>query len=66
MNIPVPSDWDFWGHSVCAVRAVWVDGEAVPRIINSWRGWGDDGFATMQGRYKVPNSAVATRMVVTS
>lgn len=64
MNIPTPVDINAWGHSICAVRAIMVDGEVLPRICNSWRGWGEDGFAVLQGKYTVINGAVATRAVV--
>lgn len=60
LNIPCPSDFDWWRHSVMMLRAVWVDGEAVPRGRNSWSDlWGDKGFFTLQGDRKYPNSALA-------
>lgn len=64
MNLPVQSDFNWWGHSVCSVDVDWLDGEAVPRIINSWAGWGEEGFATLQGKRAIPDGAVSTRGVV--
>jgi hypothetical protein len=47
-NIPGPMDWDEWGHSVCAGRLVEVEkGFFRPRILNSWLGWGDNGWGTI-------------------
>lgn len=63
MNIPCALDFNWWGHSVCGVSVDWVDGQAVPVILNSWRGWGEDGFARLQGQRAIPNGAVATRGV---
>ena len=60
LNIPCPCDFDFWGHSVQMVRAVWLDGEACPRGRNSWGdSFGDLGFFTLQGSRRFPNSALA-------
>lgn len=64
MNIPCALDYNWWGHSVCGVRAKWVDGQACPVIINSWQDWGEDGFAVLQGQRAIPNGAVATRGVI--
>ena len=66
MNIPVQVDFNWWGHSVCGMDVDWVDGEAVPIILNSWQGWGEFGFATLQGKRAIPDGAVATRTVIVS
>lgn len=66
MNIPCALDFNWWAHSVCGVRAVWLDGQAWPKIMNSWAGWGEDGFGVLQGNRAVPNGAVATRAVITT
>lgn len=63
-NIPCACDFDWWGHSVCAVDVDEVDGEVALDIDNSWTpGWGDNGTARLQGSRKKPNGAVATRVV---
>lgn len=64
MNIPCALDFNWWGHSVCGVRAVWKNGRAVPRILNSWAGWGDNGFSDLEGSRAVPDGAVATRSTI--
>jgi len=64
MNIPCALDFNWWGHSVCGCDVDWVDGEATPEILNSWRDWGDNGFAKLQGSRAKPNGAVATRGIV--
>lgn len=64
-DIPVAADFYWWGHSVCVLDAVEVDGEPCPLIINSWTdGWGDLGEAVLQGTRAVPNGAVACRASV--
>lgn len=65
LNLPCPTDWNFWHHSVCAVRLVRVEaGSYAIRILNQWKGWGDDGFATLRG--KTPDSALCIRVTTPS
>lgn len=48
-NIPCPIDYDEWGHSICAARWSRIEkGSYGPRILNSWLGWGDNGFGTIK------------------
>lgn len=66
-NIPVQLDFNWWGHSVCGIRAARIErGSYGPRIVNSWPKWGDRGFATLQGNRGIPDGAVATRAVITT
>lgn len=59
-NIPVPSDFNWWGHSVCQVRWVRIEpGSWGPLILNSWKGWGRYGLAVLRGSQAVANGAVA-------
>lgn len=61
-NIPCAIDFDEWGHSVCAGRWVRIEkGVYGPRIMNSWLGWGDKGWGTINKRWTV-DSAVALRV----
>ena len=61
-NIPCAVDYDEWGHSICAVRWVKIEkGSYGPRILNSWLGWGDNGFGDIQRSWTV-DSAVALRV----
>lgn len=64
-NTPVPSDWNFMGHSVCTLRWVRLErGSWAPLILNSWKGWGWRGLGVIRGtghRYAVPNNAVGVR-----
>lgn len=63
-NIPCAVDFNWWGHSVCAVDVAEVDGEVALDIDNSWTPqWGDNGTARLQGQKKYPNGAVATRVL---
>ncbi len=65
MNMPCALDFNWWGHSVCGVRLVKVEkGSYGVRILNSWAGWGDKGFATLRGDKMYPNSALSTRAVM--
>jgi C1A family cysteine protease len=68
--IPVPSDFYWWGHSVCAMDLVEFD-SSLPlsdinrwgvRIWNSWTDrWGDRGTSVLRGRKAVPDGATAPR-----
>lgn len=64
MNIPCAVDFNWWSHSVCACDVVWLSGNAVPVILNSWYEWGEDGFAEIEGQRAVPDGAVGTRAVI--
>lgn len=62
-NVPVMVDYNEWGHAICAMRWVRVErGVWAPRILNSWRGWGDNGFGTINKSWNV-DGAVAVRVV---
>lgn len=64
-RIPVPSDFNWWGHAVCAVDPVEVErGSFGIRIWNSWRdSWGTLGMGVLRGSKAVPDNAVAPRVV---
>ncbi len=60
MNVPVPSDFNWWSHSVCQVRWVRIEaGSWGPLILNSWKGWGRHGLAVLRGSQAIANGAVA-------
>lgn len=62
-NIPAPSDFNWWSHSVCQVRWVRIErGNWGPLILNSWKGWGRYGLAVLQGSKRTANGALAFRM----
>lgn len=67
-NIPCPVDFNWWSHSICAIR--WVKLEAGGwglLILNSWGpGWGRLGLSVLKGSQMIPNGAMATRMSVAS
>ena len=61
-NVPAPSDFNFWSHSVCQVRWVRIErGSWGPLILNSWKGWGRHGLAVLRGRQAVADGAIAIR-----
>lgn len=60
-GIPVAVGFNWWGHLVTAVDAVWLDGALAIRIRNSWLNWGDYGFGILQGSKALPDDAVAPR-----
>ena len=67
LNIPCPCDFYWGGHSVCAMRLVRISaGHYGLRILNSWKGWGEKGFATLAESKSIPNGAVATRQIFLS
>lgn len=64
LNTPVVVDFDWWGHSVCAVRLVKSDPFTI-RIWNSWGdSWSDAGMGDLEGSKAIPNGAVAPRVLV--
>jgi len=61
-NTPVPSDFNWWGHSVCSIRKVRLErGSWGLMILNSWKNWGRHGLAVLRGSQAIPNGAVAIR-----
>lgn len=59
-NDPCPSDFNWWGHSVCAIRWVRIErGSWGPLILNSWKGWGRHGLGVLQGSKGRPDGALA-------
>jgi hypothetical protein len=66
-NTPVPSDFNFWSHSVCQVRWVRIEkGSWGPLILNSWLNWGRHGLGVLRGKQATCNGAVATRLTTAS
>lgn len=64
-NQPCAVDFDWWGHSVCAIRWVRIEkGSWGPLILNSWFGWGRHGLGQLQGQKGVPMGAVSLRSSV--
>lgn len=64
-NVPCPSDFNWWGHSVCQVRWVRIErGSWGPLILNSWKGWGRFGLGVLRGSQATANGAVATRVTL--
>lgn len=59
-NSPSPTDFNWWGHSVCSIRYVRISaGEWGLLILNSWKGWGRQGLAVLRGSKAVPDGAVS-------
>lgn len=74
-NIPVVSDFNWWGHSVVSMDAVDVypnksttdPGRYGVRILNSWTDqWGTNGTGVLTGSKAVPDGAVAPRSMTLS
>lgn len=74
-RIPVIADYNWWGHSVCALDAVDVSPNKSNRdpsrygvrIINSWTdNWGTNGTGVLTGSKAIPDGATAPRSVVLS
>lgn len=57
---PAPSDFNWWGHSVVALRYVLIEGgDFGLLILNSWKGWGRRGLAVLRGQQAIPDGAVS-------
>jgi hypothetical protein len=69
-NQACPVDFNWWGHSVCALRVVRVEAGSYGLVIlNSWyvapgQEWGDRGMAVLRGSKAVPDGAVCVRQTV--
>lgn len=64
MRMPCAVDFNWWGHSVCAIAPVLVEaGSWGILILNSWLRWGRFGLAIIQGQRAVPDGAVCIREV---
>lgn len=63
-RIPCAVDFNWWGHSVCAMDLVEVErGSFGIKILNSWTdGWGERGTSVLQGSRAIPDGAVALRV----
>lgn len=62
-NLPCQVDFNWWGHSVCAIRWVRVSaGSWGLLILNSWKGWGRHGLGVLEGSKRRPDGAVCTRV----
>lgn len=78
LNIPVVSDFDWWGHSVCSVRVYQWQPFLVTEIWNSWAdGWiqhgqrsgvkaSGPGMGILEGSYAIPDGQVAPAVVMPS
>jgi len=59
---PSQVDFNWWAHSVCAIRWVRIErGSWGLLILNSWKGWGRFGLGVLRGSQAVPNGAVCAR-----
>lgn len=61
--MPSPSDFNFWSHSVCAIRRVRISrGNWGTLILNSWLGWGRFGLGVLEGSKAKPDSMLSIRV----
>lgn len=61
-NVPCATDFNWWGHSVCAIRWVRVEpGSWGLLILNSWKDWGNYGLGVLRGSKAICNGALAIR-----
>ncbi|MGL6095051.1 MAG: hypothetical protein ACRC7O_04525 [Fimbriiglobus sp.] len=52
-------DFNWWGHSVCALQIVEIEaGSFGLMILNSWANWGERGLAVLRGGKAVPDGAI--------
>lgn len=66
LNIPCAVDFNWWSHSVCAVRLVRVEaGSYGLEIRNSWgESWENKGNGILRGNKAIPDGAIAFRQVI--
>jgi hypothetical protein len=59
-------DFNWWGHSVCAVKLVKRSPFTI-KIWNSWTdSWGEMGMGDLEGRKAIPDGAMAPRVISAS
>jgi hypothetical protein len=59
-NQPCPSDFNWWGHSVCAIRLVRIEaGDWGILILNSWLDWGRNGLGVLRGSKAIPDGSLS-------
>ncbi len=64
-RIPCPVDYNWWGHSVCALDPVEIEpGSFGIRPINSWTdNYGDLGEFVLRGQKAIPDNAAGVRVI---
>jgi hypothetical protein len=72
LNIPVVSDFNWWGHSVCSMDLVAVDPAKLPGslrtlILNSWGdSWSQNGAGILEGNKAIPDGMIMPRVIQAS
>ncbi len=57
-GLPVVSDFNWWGHSVCTIDLVSLNPFRT-RIWNSWSDdWSENGTGILEGRKAIPDAAL--------
>ncbi len=67
LGLPCITDWNFWSHSVCAIKA--KQWKPVPQLIidNSWgEDAGDRGLYTLEGNHSRPDGLWIPRVTMPS
>ena len=63
LGIPVVSDFNWWGHSVCTLDLVSLS-PFTTRIWNSWGDtWSENGTGLLQGSKALPDGMIAPRVI---
>ena len=63
LNIPVVSDFNWWGHSVCTMSLISLNPFRT-LIWNSWSDdWGDNGTGILEGSKAIPDGMIAPRSI---
>jgi hypothetical protein len=66
LGIPVVSDFNWWGHSVCTMEILELN-PLKTRIWNSWGDkWGDLGEGILEGNKAIPDGAIAPFSIIAS
>ena len=68
LNIPVTSDFNWWGHSVCSIWFSFTDWTNLRGFENEiWNSWGDrlgdKGQGMLQGNKAPPDGMIAPRVI---
>jgi hypothetical protein len=67
IGVPVTAGYNWWGHQITLLDALWIDGGPAVGFDNSWGPtWDVDGYAVLQGQRMYPDDAASPAVAIAS